>query len=279
MVEEPRSQLEGPDADRRDDDLGVKHRNALYGFAGAGVVALVVLVISSVLSGGVKNTAVAKVAPLMKAAGCSFKSVTAYVPKGQGTHVNSLTKKLPWNTSPPSNGQHNPAWAVWGFYTKPVNPRLVVHNEEHGGVILWWGAQVSSATIAELRAFYNEKPDGSKALSRVSTTPASTTSLTIRFVSNGLLRSMPMSQEMHHISREACDRYAYDPNDRAQQQFCYALNRFIMNGLAVPDAVAKAIASVRNTRPGFVPAPRPPGGGPAPGYVPSPIVTSRLTKT
>ena len=98
------------------------------------MLALVVLVISSVLSGGVKNTAVAKVAPLMKAAGCSFKSVTAYVPKGQGTHVDSLTKKLPWNTSPPSNGQHNPAWAVWGFYTKPVNPRLVVHNEEHGGV-------------------------------------------------------------------------------------------------------------------------------------------------
>jgi hypothetical protein len=72
MSEEPRPQPDG-----RDDDLGVKHRNALYAFAGVGVLALVVLVISSVLSGGVKNTAVAKVAPLMKAAGCSFKSVTA----------------------------------------------------------------------------------------------------------------------------------------------------------------------------------------------------------
>ncbi len=156
MSEEPRPQPDG-----RDDDLGVKHRNALYAFAGVGVLALVVLVISSVLSGGVKNTAVAKVPSLMKAAGCSFKSVTAYVPKGQGTHVPSLTKKLPWNTSPPSNGQHNPAWAVWGFYTRPVNPRLVVHNEEHGGVILWWGTQVPAATVAELRAFYNEKTDGS----------------------------------------------------------------------------------------------------------------------
>jgi len=156
LTEEPR-----PHPDGRDDDLGRKHRNALYGFAGLGAVALVVLVISSVLSGGVKNTPVAKVGPLMKAAGCSFRSVKAYVPKGQGTHVASLTKKLPWNTSPPSNGQHNPAWAVWGFYTRPVNPRLVVHNEEHGGVILWWGTQVPKATIAELRAFYNEKPDGS----------------------------------------------------------------------------------------------------------------------
>ena len=34
----------------------------------------------------------AKVAPLMKAAGCTFKTVNAYVPKGQFTHVNSLTR-------------------------------------------------------------------------------------------------------------------------------------------------------------------------------------------
>jgi hypothetical protein len=83
------------------------------------------------------------------------------VPKGQGTHVPSLTKKLPWNTSPPSNGQHYPEWAVWGFYKEPVNPRLVVHNEEHGGVVTWWGSKVTPSTVAKLLAFYGEQPDGS----------------------------------------------------------------------------------------------------------------------
>ena len=96
----------------------------------------------------------------MTAAGCSFKTVKGYVPAGQPTHVNSLTAKLPWNTDPPSNGQHYPYWAVWGFYTQPVNPRMVVHNEEHGGVILWWGSQVPQSTVAQLRAFYDEQPDG-----------------------------------------------------------------------------------------------------------------------
>ena len=62
-------------------------------------------------------------------------------------HRQSLTGKFPWNTDPPSNGQHYPHWAVWGFYTEAVNPRQVVHNEEHGGVILWWGTKVSQTTV------------------------------------------------------------------------------------------------------------------------------------
>ena len=37
-------------------------------------------------------------------------------------HLQSLTGKFPWNTDPPSNGQHYPAWAVWGFYTEAGQP-------------------------------------------------------------------------------------------------------------------------------------------------------------
>jgi hypothetical protein len=66
-----------------------------------------------------------------------------------------------------------------------------------------------------------------------------------------------MARDMHHVSRAACAKYAFDPGDRSQQQFRYALNRFIMSGLPVPDAEAKAIASVRNTQPGFVPRSQP----------------------
>ena len=62
---------------------------------------------------------------------------------------------------PPSNGQHYPAWAVWGFYTEPVNPRMVVHNEEHGGVVLWWGSKVPTSTVDQLHNFYDEQSDGS----------------------------------------------------------------------------------------------------------------------
>jgi hypothetical protein len=141
-------------------DLAGRHRALLYAFSGSGAVGLVAVVLFIALSGGSGASAdVKRVATLMTAANCSFRTVTASVPGGQ-THVNSLTAKLPWNTSPPSNGQHYPEWAVWGFYTSAVNPRRVVHNEEHGGVILWWGSQVKPATVQKLHALYDASSDG-----------------------------------------------------------------------------------------------------------------------
>jgi hypothetical protein len=144
---------------QRGDDLGRQHRNALYAISAGGIVALVAVVIGIVAFGSNNHNRVndRQVASLMSTAGCTFKTVDAYVPQGQTTHVNSLTAKLPWNTDPPSNGQHYPIWAVWGFYTQPVNPRQVVHNEEHGGVILWWGPRVPQSTVAKLRQLYDQQ--------------------------------------------------------------------------------------------------------------------------
>src|SRR5258708_2370274 len=77
------------------------------------------------------------------AAGCTLKSVVP-LPPTKGDHVVSpyhqdaptLTSKVKWNTDPPAAGGHYQVWAVWNFYTDPVNPLMVVHNEEHGGVVI-----------------------------------------------------------------------------------------------------------------------------------------------
>lgn len=131
----------------------------LYGFAASGALALVV-VIAIVFAGGGGSGSGKGVAAAMKTAGCTFKTVDAVVPKGQPIHVASLTKKLDWNTFPPSNGQHYPNWAVWGFYTEAVNPRMVVHNLEHGGIVLWWGPETPKAQVDKLNSLYSEDPIG-----------------------------------------------------------------------------------------------------------------------
>lgn len=138
----------------------IGNRTWLYLGGGAAVVILLVLIGVFALGAG-GGTTEEQVSKLMTAANCNFRTVKAYVPPGQGVHVNSLTKKFPWNTDPPSNGQHYPLWAVWGFYTQPINPRRVVHNEEHGGVVVWWGTKVPASTVAQLRDYYDEQPDGS----------------------------------------------------------------------------------------------------------------------
>jgi hypothetical protein len=114
------------------------------------------------LSSGGKSSA-ADVKATMLATGCTYRDVPPLPPKDHANYhndVKTLSSKVKWSTSPPSGGGHYGLWAVWGFYRTPVNPRQVVHNEEHGAVVLWWGPKVPASTVDKLEAFYNEKPDG-----------------------------------------------------------------------------------------------------------------------
>jgi hypothetical protein len=135
-------------------------------FASVGVIAGVVLIGVILASGGSSSDAKAA----MLAAGCTYKDVKPLPPKKDpngisgGYHSDVPSLKTPteglWSTSPPSGGAHYPAWAVWGFYRTPVNPREVVHNEEHGAVVIWWGSKVPKSTVDQLESFYNQQSDG-----------------------------------------------------------------------------------------------------------------------
>jgi uncharacterized protein DUF3105 len=142
-----------------------RRRLILYGLAGGAAIAVVVVLVV-VLSGGGGGTSPAtdnRVAAAMEAAGCTFTSKPVLPPKdGKNFHADSptLKSKVKWSTFPPSGGGHYPLWAVWGFYKDPVNPRMVVHNEEHGGVIIWWGPKVPASTVSKLESFYLDDPTG-----------------------------------------------------------------------------------------------------------------------
>ncbi|HUY72447.1 MAG TPA: DUF3105 domain-containing protein [Gaiellaceae bacterium] len=135
--------------------------------ASIGLVAGAVIILLVLGSGG-GGSAAANVKPAMVAAGCTYRDVPPKPPKHDktgvrgGYHLDVPTLTTPtkglWSTSPPSGGAHYPIWAVWGFYTTAVNPRQVVHNEEHGGVIIWWGPKVPQSTITKLQDFYNQQP-------------------------------------------------------------------------------------------------------------------------
>jgi Protein of unknown function (DUF3105) len=134
---------------------------------GGGLLALVVIVavVLALVVPGSSSGSDAAVAKAMAAAGCTFVTKPVLppkhkVPSGYHLDVPKLTSKVKWSTFPPSGGSHYAAWAVWGFYTDPVNPRQVVHNEEHGGVIIWWGPKVPQSTVDQLHDFYSEKPEG-----------------------------------------------------------------------------------------------------------------------
>jgi hypothetical protein len=146
---------------------GVSALRPYWPWIATGVVAIAALVIVLVAtSGGGSTTSDASVKQAMVAAGCTYRDVKPFPPKKDPTNYHSDVPSLTtptkglWSTSPPSAGAHYGAWAVWGFYRQAVNPRQVVHNEEHGGVIIWWGPKVPGTTIDKLESFYAEKSDG-----------------------------------------------------------------------------------------------------------------------
>ena len=127
-------------------------RLLLYGAAALGLIALAV-VLAVIFVGGGGNSSASEKQPL--ATGCTLNTF----PVLPGTHVGTLDEKMKWNSWPPTSGPHYGAPAPWNFYDQALNPRITLHNLEHGGVVIFYGSKVPAAQISALRAFWNESPN------------------------------------------------------------------------------------------------------------------------
>lgn len=75
-------------------------------------------------------------------------------------HVQELPPDFNYNSMPATSGLHNASTAVWNIYDRPVPEINVVHNLEHGGVIVQYGSDVPPTTVQSLSAWYAEDPNG-----------------------------------------------------------------------------------------------------------------------
>jgi hypothetical protein len=136
--------------------------NILIGLGVVAIAALAIVLFVTVAGGaGSKKNVAAKdvknVRAAMVAAGCTFTSSKA---DAANQHMSSPDQKVKYDTFPPSSGVHNPTTAIWGNYRTPADPRQAVHNLEHGGIIVWYGPNISAKDRGELDAFYDEDSRG-----------------------------------------------------------------------------------------------------------------------
>lgn len=139
------------------DDLGLRHRNALYALSGAGIVALVAVVVFTALRGPVVPAAKGA-ARVLVAAGCRYHH---YPPLQRLPHYLTLHPSPPprWNSFPPTSGRHYYLWVRWGDHRRPVPLIEEVHNLEHGGVVIQYGDTVPAADVARITAFWRADPN------------------------------------------------------------------------------------------------------------------------
>jgi hypothetical protein len=81
----------------------------------------------------------------------------------EGTHIPAGQNFTAYNTTPPNSGPHWNAQGLgpinWGVYTTQQRNEGVVHNLEHGGVIVQYGSAVSQRTVDRITEWYRESPN------------------------------------------------------------------------------------------------------------------------
>ncbi len=132
-------------------DPAARQRAILYGISGAGIVGLVVVVLIVVLAGGGGNAKAA--ITTIRAQGCQYHKYPA-LPRAP--HYTTMTPNPPpkWNSFPPTSGRHFVNPLAFGIYTEVVPEIRLVHNLEHGAVILQYGDQVSATQVRAITAWY-----------------------------------------------------------------------------------------------------------------------------
>jgi hypothetical protein len=94
----------------------------------------------------------------LAAAGCTRQAL----PSQGARHVTEVPKGFEYNSTPATSGPHEPtpqAPAVWGIYDEPVPQLKLIHNLEHGGVVIQYGPEVPQATVDQILAWYREDPN------------------------------------------------------------------------------------------------------------------------
>jgi Protein of unknown function (DUF3105) len=86
---------------------------------------------------------------------CSEESFPGLEPK----HLSNPDANVTYNSFPPSSGPHYQQPAPWGIYEDPIKQTILVHNLEHGGIVVQYG-DVGEETVKDIQSFYQDDPYG-----------------------------------------------------------------------------------------------------------------------
>jgi hypothetical protein len=140
-----------PGADER------RQRLILYGLGASGILGLAIVLLVFFVFGGSGSSAGQSKALTQTFVRCGG-SLHTYPSEGR-SHVFSLKAKVHYKTFPPTSGNHYAAPAIFDQYDAPVNELQLVHNLEHGAMVIQYGDKVSKSDIAKISAFYRSDPN------------------------------------------------------------------------------------------------------------------------
>jgi hypothetical protein len=79
-------------------------------------------------------------------------------PSQGANHVDELPEDFEYNSFPATSGPHAPEWVIWNAYSEPLPALNLVHNLEHGGIVVQFGPDVPETDLQAIAEWYLEDP-------------------------------------------------------------------------------------------------------------------------
>jgi hypothetical protein len=158
--------------EREQQARAAEQRKKMVGYGAASVLGIAVVAVAILLAtggdeagsgagnagnvfpdgGSFPEQTVFEVQPAARAAGCTLRSV-----KGKAaTHTTSLDDLVKYATNPPTTGRHYEIPADDGIYGQAPQDEQLVHNMEHGRVIIWVKPSLPAKQRADIRAMVDD---------------------------------------------------------------------------------------------------------------------------
>lgn len=85
------------------------------------------------------------------------KEIGEFLPDQGRTHIKAGEVHPAYNSNPPASGWHYDDPVDWGVYKNEQVEERLVHNLEHGGIVIQYKPTLDSATIAKLEELKKSK--------------------------------------------------------------------------------------------------------------------------
>jgi hypothetical protein len=90
------------------------------------------------------------------AAGCT--PVERHASNGRSHVDGPNASSASYSSDPPTSGPHFEIPAEPGFYTTPVEPQTLVHNLEHGQIVIWYAPDTEQHVVDQLELLTSQQP-------------------------------------------------------------------------------------------------------------------------
>lgn len=92
---------------------------------------------------------------------------TGQIQPDEGRNHVAVGTSVTYKSVVPTSGNHysaaNPQCPMnWGVYSSPIIKECVVHNLEHGGIVIWYQSSLPQAQVQQLASFVNAQLSSSQ---------------------------------------------------------------------------------------------------------------------